>query len=491
MPKIVPRARPAQPSLEQAEAATELLRRRKARHNTIDFAQYVNPKYEAGAPHYKIAHELDLILRGENDRLMVFAPPRHGKTELGTRTLPALYLGHYPDRDVVAGSFDAKLADDFGRDVRNCVSTTAYKRLFPRVLLAEDSQAKGRWHTDSGGGFLSAGIGDQAGGGTGITGRGAHLLTIDDPFKDRGSADSFAKREHVWNWYKSTAYTRLMPGGAVVLIMTRWHEDDLAGRLIQEEANGGDQWRKLILSAVDEITGDPIEVWPERYNEAALHRIMMALGGPSSRDWLSLYGQRPGSQKGTLFKIEKIGVTDTMPIGTMVRAWDLAATKETGSRDPSWTAGVKLCKTSNEHFVVVHVVRFRGDPEDVEAAILNTAETDGHLVKIGLPQDPGQAGKSQVLNLTKRLIGYSVESSPESGDKATRASGIIAQSNVGNMELLSGPWNRNFLDELAGFPNGAHEDQVDALSRASSMLMSKGGVALWERLGSLPGARGM
>lgn len=490
MPRIVPQGQAAQfiPADVQraAEAAQELLRRRAARRSTIDFAQYTNPKYEPGAPHYEIADALDEVLRGENDRLMILAPPRHGKSELGTRKFPALYLGTHPDREVMAASYDSPLAEEFGRDVRNVVGSTAYSRLFPAVGLSADSTAKGRWRTNLDGGFLSAGIGDSAGGGSGMTGKGADLLTIDDPFKDRSSAESPARRKHVWDWYKSTAYTRLSPHGAIVLINTRWHVDDLAGRLLEEAQRGGDQWKVVNLSCADPETGEPISIWPERFSVKTLYRIMMALGGPDALDWLSLYGQRPSSPKGTLFKIAMIAVLPAAPgEGETVRAWDLAATRDTGTNDPSWTAGVKMTKTRQNTYVVENIVRFRGSADEVETAIQRTAQQDGHDVRVGLPQDPGQAGKAQIASLTSLLSGYRVESSPESGDKITRAAPYIAQVNVGNVALVDGPWNRAYLDELAGVPNIKHVDQMDASSRAFGMLVGSSTLAIWEKLGEM------
>lgn len=468
-PKLSPEA---QELIKKAgEAAQELMRRRAARKHTIDFAQYTNHKYQPATPHYEIAEALDEVLRGENDRLIIEAPPRHGKSQLGTRTFPALYLGNYPDREVMVASYDSPLATDFGRDVRNLVASPAYHTLFPNVGLSQDSQAKDRWLTSQEGGFLSAGIGQDTGSGTGMTGKGADLLNIDDPFKDRDSANSQARRDHVWNWYTSTAYTRLSDKGAIVIINTRWHEDDLVGRLRKAMKAGGDKWKIVTLSAADE-EGQPVSVWPERYPVDRLRRIMMAMGGPDSVDWLSLYGQRPSSAKGTIFKIVMIGVLEAVPAGgETVRAWDLAATKETGQNDPSWTVGVKMTKLPNGRYIVEDVRRGRWAPEEVEQIIVNTAQQDGYDVRIGLPQDPGQAGKVQATNLTAKLAGYTVESSPESGDKVGRAGPFAAQVNVGNVALLQGPWNKDYTTELAGIPNIKHMDQMDASSRAFGMLV--------------------
>lgn len=155
-------------------------------------------------------------------------PPRHGKSELASRRFPAWYLGRHPDKQIIAASYNSELASDFGREVRNIVASPEYSKLFA-VSLAQDSKAANRWHTDKGGMYVAAGVG------TAITGRGAHIGLIDDPFKDQEEADSEVIRDKVYNWYTSTFYTRLMPGGGIALIQTRWHDDDLAGRLLNDE----------------------------------------------------------------------------------------------------------------------------------------------------------------------------------------------------------------------------------------------------------------
>lgn len=212
---------------------------------------------------------------------MVFMPPRHGKSELASRRFPAWYLGANPTKQIIASSYNSELAGDFGRDVRNIVGSKEYQALFG-VRLAEDSQAANRWHTDKGGSYVAAGVG------TAITGRGAHILLIDDPIKDREEADSSHTRNRVWDWYTSTAYTRLMPGGAVVLIQTRWHEDDLAGRLLTaQNRTGGDKWDVLELKAIND-EGEAL--WPEWYPVEELDRIRHVVG---PRDWSALYQQSP------------------------------------------------------------------------------------------------------------------------------------------------------------------------------------------------------
>ncbi|MDE2391052.1 MAG: phage terminase large subunit, partial [Rhodospirillales bacterium] len=158
--------------------------------------------------------------------------------------------------------------------------------------------------------------------------------------------------------------------------------------------------------------------------------------------------------------------------GQSVRAWDLAATKAIGTRDPDWTAGVRMTKTAEGRFIVDDVVRLRGSPDEVEATIVATASRDGRGVQIRLPQDPGQAGKAQTLYLTRKLAGYRVHAQPVTGDKATRAAPFASQVNIGNVAVVTGAWNRAFLDELSGFPSAMHDDQVDAASDAFAGLIA-------------------
>ena len=181
----------------------------------------------------------------------------------------------------------------------------------------------------------------------------------------------------------------------------------------------------------------------------------------ATRDWAALYQQRPRPLEGSLFKVGNISVLDAMPAGGItVRAWDLAATAQTGTRDPDWTVGLKMTRLPEGRFIVSDVRRLRGGPDEIEALIVNTAMQDGKAVKISLPQDPGQAGKQQVFYLTRKLWGFAVESSPETGAKETRAAPFASQVNVGNVCLVRGPWNAAYLDELAGFPSGIHDDQL-------------------------------
>lgn len=269
-------------------------KRKRSRERLIDFVKYTNPNYRAASIHYAIAERLDAVARGEITRLMIMTPPRHGKSELVSRRFPAFYLGRNPRRQFISASYGSDLAANFGRDVRNLIAAPEFRVLFPRVTLAADSQSKDKWHTNHGGNYLAAGVGSA------ITGYGADILNIDDPVKDRAEAESETIRNAVWDWYTAVAYTRLMPGGSIVLTMTRWHEDDLCGRLLNAEESGGDKWEKLVFPAIGD---DGAALWEEAYPRPALDQIRAAIG---ERDWVSLYEQRPRPPGGSFFSLDDL-----------------------------------------------------------------------------------------------------------------------------------------------------------------------------------------
>jgi len=246
------------------------VRAAKARRALLAFTEFTNPQYQRARHHELIAAKLEAVERGEIDRLMLFLPPRHGKSELASKRFPAWCLGRNPKRQIIAASYNSDLANDFGRSVRNIVAEPEFGQVFRGVSLAADSQAANRMNTNHGGAYVSAGVG------TAVTGRGAHIAIIDDPFKDRAEADSETRRESVWDWYRSTLYTRLMPGGAVAIINTRWHEDDLCGRLLESEGRieDGGQWDVLEMPAINSA-GEAL--WPEWYPMPALERISRRL----------------------------------------------------------------------------------------------------------------------------------------------------------------------------------------------------------------------
>lgn len=401
---------------------------------------------------------------------MVCMPPGSAKSTYVSVLFPAWLLAQEPNFSIIGASHTADLADSFSRRVMGIVRDQS-----ATLGYGLASEAVTGWATTNGGFYKAAGVGGP------ITGRRASCAIIDDPVKSREDADSERFRDRAWNWFSADLRTRLKPGGKIVVVMTRWHEDDLGGRLIQQQ---GDLWRVLKLPAIagesDPIGRQPGEwLWSDDaygYGNELKKVYAEYQSNGAMRDWSALYQQEPRPGEGALFKTHLIGAIDAEPTGkNIVRAWDLAATEKVGTRDPDYTVGVKMMRTNEGRFVILDVVRLRGGPDDVEQAIVNTAALDGHGVRIGIAQDPGQAGKQQILYLTRKLAGYRVESSPETGDKSTRAAPIASQVNVGNVSMVKARWNAPFIDELSGFPSGSKDDQVDALSRAFSMVgLSRG-----------------
>jgi len=422
------------------------------------------PLDQTPARHHRLLIDgLKRIERGEIDRLMVFMPPGSAKSTYASILFPAWWFCRHPRSAVIAASHTAELAQRFGRRVRNTIAENAAALGFG---LAANSAAAGRWETNAGGEYYAAGVGGS------IAGRRADLAIVDDPVKSRQAAESQTHRDRAWDWFRADLLTRLKPGGRVVLVMTRWHEDDLAGRLLLIEA---ERWRVLSLPAIagadDPLgrgLGEPL--WPEWESMAELSDKRRTMG---ERDWWALYQQDPRPPEGALFRVRRIPILDAEPAGSRAaRGWDLAATATVGTANPDWTVGLKLGRLVDDTFIVLDVVRLRGGPDEVEETIVNTAGADGREVSIGLPQDPGQAGKGQVQYLVRKLAGFRVEASPETGDKATRAAPVASQVNVGNVRMVRAPWNRALLDEMAAFPSGRNDDQVDALARAFGLLVA-------------------
>ena len=448
----------------------DLLERRQKRTikaSFLDYAEHaLEPLDQAPAAHHRLLiSKLQAVADGKIKRLMVNMPPGSAKSTYGSVLFPAWLLGHRPDVQIIGSANTAMLAESFSRRVMQTVRDTGDVL---GVQLGRESVEL--WDTTGRGQYRSVGIGGA------LTGFRGDIAILDDPVRSRQEADSLVVRETQWDWFNSVLRTRLKPGGAIVIIMTRWHEDDIGGRLLQAQPG---MWDVVSIPAIAE-DGDALGRAPgewlwgdDAYDYAGELRKVYAeyTASGAMRDWDALFQQHPRPAEGSLFKTAMISVIPAAPVGgQIVRAWDLAATKAIGTRDPDWTVGVKLQRTQAGAYVVQDVVRLRGGPDEVEAAIVNTAHQDGPSVRISLPQDPGQAGKSQALYLTRKLAGFRVEATPETGDKTTRAAPVASQCNVGNMSIVQAAWNRSFLDELAGFPSATHDDQVDALSRAFSVV---------------------
>lgn len=434
----------------------ELLRRTEAKSRLIAFTEYTFPGYVPAPHHQLIADKLEAVERGEIDRLMVNMPPRHGKSELASRRFPAWFLGRNPGRSIIAASYNSDLAGDFGRQVRNIVADPSYRALFD-VELADDSRAANRWNTKDGGAYVAAGVG------TAITGRGADVLLIDDPLKDREEADSELQRGKVWDWYTSTAYTRLAPGGRVIVIQTRWHEDDLSGRLLEQSTRGGDKWEVLELPAISDA-GEAL--WPEFYPLPVLDRLRSVL---PVRDWTALYQQRPAPEEGDFFKREWFKFYDKRPSHLRIYgASDYAVTAKGGDYTVHGVVGID----SDDNLYVLDIWRAQAESNVWVEQFIDLVASHKPLTWV---EEQGQIIKSLGPFIDKRMRERKVycrrEQMASVSDKPTRARAFQARAAMGKVFLPhSAPWVSDLIGELLTFPTGKHDDQVDVMSLIGRML---------------------
>jgi predicted phage terminase large subunit-like protein len=431
--------------------------RRAATNDLISFTEYTFPSYAPAAPHRQIAEQLQRVERGEVDRLMLCVPPRHGKSELASRRFPAWYLGRHPDKQFISASASVTLAEDFGRDVRNLIASPEYAEVF-ETRLSEDSQAKGRWMTDSGGSYFATGVGGA------LMGRGAHIALIDDPFGSMADARSEPQRKALHDWYTGTLYNRLEKNGAIVVIAHRMHQDDLSGRLLAQQAAGGDKWEVVELKAV---LPDGRALWPEKFDAAALARVK---ANTTAKDWSALYQQEPTPDSGSYFRDEWLFpyVGDPPPFMNVYGASDFAVTSEGGD----WTVHVVIGIDPNGHMYLLDLWR-----QQTSSKIWIEAYCD--LVVKHKPMwwafEIGQivAGLEPFIKQRsiERQAYASTEKFPTKGDKAIRS-----QSIRGRMELqglyvpAAAKWLPDLRAELTAFPESKHDDQVDALGLVGQLM---------------------
>lgn len=439
-----------------------------ARANLLCYAIGQWPGYQVAPHHALLAQRLEAVERGEIKRLVVTMPPRHGKSALTSEFFPAWYLGRNPERQVICASYSQELASDFGRKVRNWTTTPIHRAAFPGSGLTEDSQAAHRFHTERGGVYIAVGRGGSA------TGRGAHLFVIDDPVKDREEAESEAIREHTKSWYRTVALTRLMPNGAVVIVMTRWHDDDLAGYVLREHGHEG--WDVLNLEADAPAQGDPLgrvegaALWPEMYPVDVLASLRISLG---SYDYGALYRGRPVPREGGIFKASwfEQGRYDTAPhrdlVRRIVQSWDTAQ-KAADTNCPS------VCTTwaeTDTGYFLLHVHRERME----WPALRRTAESlAARFNPTSLLIEDKSSGQSLVQDLHNgtRLPVIGVE--PD-GDKVLRAMAVSPLCEAGRVHLPRvATWLPDYEHEMFRFPGSATNDQVDSTSQALKWMSPKG-----------------
>jgi predicted phage terminase large subunit-like protein len=399
-------------------------------------------------------------------------------TEIAVKMFIAWCLANNAAAKFIHLSYSDDLALDNSSAIRDLVKSAEYQKFFPMALRA-DSDSKKKWFTEARGGLYATAAGGAitgfgAGGmgrrrvGTGSPADGfAGAIIIDDPLKP-DDAFSDTMRDRINRRFTNTIASRTnSPETPIIVIMQRLHENDMTGFLLN--GGSGEEWEHLCLSAITE-TGEAL--WPEKHSIEMLRQMEMA----DPYTFAGQYMQRPSPLAGGIFKPDNIQIVGAIPAGPIdwVRGWDFASTT-TGD----WSAGPKLGLLPDGRLIIGDMVRIRVGPDERDAALVNTAARDGDTCRISIPQDPGQAGVTQIKYLVRKLAGYTVKTSPETGSKITRAEPFASQINVGNVMMLKADWNDALISEMRMFPNGTWDDQVDGLSRAFMELIGSSQVEIF------------
>lgn len=521
------------PNTQTLHAKAEVASRILASRSLIHFTTRINPVYTAGWVHNDIARRLERfsrdVAKGLSPRLMILMPPRHGKSELASRMFPAWHLGNNPNHEMIACSYNVSLAMSFSRKVKEVLHDPSYQNVFP-TRLHPDFQSNEEWAiAGHRGGYVAAGVGG------GITGKGAHVLLIDDPIKNAEEADSADTREKLWDWYGSTAYTRLAPGGGVLVIQTWWHDDDLAGKLQQAMANDpeADQFEVVKYPAIAEadewldhatdtihyiphdlppvtphaydpaldamrrtvyeaeaaaraaLTGVDVApmtflrakgcaLHPERYDEVKLYRIRKTI---PARFWSALYQQNPVPDDGMYFTKEQFRRRPLPPkakCSTFI-AFDFAISEK---KQNDYTVGVVGLQDTDDVIHVAEVIRFKsGDGMYIVESILNLCQK-WYSPNLILGFEDGQIYRAIDSLLKKRMRERQFYPSTQLlkpiTDKMARARPLQGRMQQGMVSFNdSAAWFDTIHTEMLRFPAGVHDDQVDALAWMVTMAVGK------------------
>ena len=502
-------------NVAQLNAQREMASRVLARRRLLPFVQRMNTLYDAGWVHEDICRRLekfsDDVAAGLSPRLMILMPPRHGKSELASKNFPAWHLGRHPDHEFIACSYNLSLAMGFSRKVKQLIEDEAYKGVFT-TKLDSNNQSTEEWGiAGERGGYVAAGIGGP------ITGKGAHVLAIDDPVKNAEEADSADGREKVWEWYLSTAYTRLAPGGGVLIIQTWWHDDDLAGRVQQMMRQRGpdgeidediDQFEVVKYPAIAEsdeyldaqthaivraeLNNEyPLEKYlplrlkgealhPSRYDLKKLAKIR-ALNrkddGTDGRWWSALYQQNPVPDDGGYFTKAQFRRAQTPSVArcNVFIAWDFAISEK---KQNDYTVGSVGLQDSDDMLHIAEIMRFKSaDSLFIVESILNLCSRWASP-SLSLGFEDGQIYRAIEALLKKRMrerkMYPPITVLKPITDKLARARTLQGRMQQGMVTFSSGgEWYEEARNELLRFPAGVHDDQVDSLAWMAQMVVGR------------------
>jgi predicted phage terminase large subunit-like protein len=427
----------------------------------IKFVEKVWPTFISGRHHKIMAAAFERVAKGELKRLIINMPPRHTKSEFASYLLPAWFLGRFPHKKVIQTSHTAELAVGFGRKVRNLVDSDVYTNIFPNLSLQVDSKAAGRWNTSKGGDYFAIGVGGA------VTGKGADLLIIDDPHSEQEAALAATNPEvydKVYEWYTSGPRQRLQPGGAIVVVMTRWAQRDLTGQVIKSSAQrGGEEWEVIEFPAIMP-SGKPL--WPEFWSLEELSALKEEL--PNSK-WQAQYQQNPVGNESAIVKRDwwKIWEEDKPPeCDYILQTWDTAFEKHQRadySAGTTWGIFYNHKDGGRPNIILLDTYKKRVEWVDLKRDVLdqyNEWEPDGMLI------EKKATGAPLIYEL--RAMGIPVqEYTPSKGqDKIARLNSVSDIIASGKVWVPQTRWAEELVDEIAAFPSGEHDDLVDATTLA-------------------------
>jgi hypothetical protein len=445
---------------QQKEVTKELVKRELARRNLLPFVQYRFPAYRKNWHHYILAKALERVENGTLKRLIVNMPPRHGKSELVSVNFPAWCMGRNKDRSIIAASYGADLATDFGRKVRNIMEDSDYKNLF-NTTLAEDAKAKGSWATNGRAEYNAVGVGGA------ITGKGGAIAIIDDPVKNREEADSEVVSEKIWDWYKSTLRTRLTPDGAIVIVMTRWRDNDLVGRILEEQKlMGGEEWEVVTLSAIaeqdEEFRKEGEALWADHYT---LENLLATKQDIGNYEFASQYQQNPVNRETQVFKPELFNYISLEDVKAKITNCYITIDSALSKRKNSDSTGIVINWVDSENVWHIKAYAVKVNPTELIELIFQ-------LDNVYKPQAIGleETTMTQAIDpfltveMARRNRYPNMVPLKHGGvNKETRIRGLLPRYDRGHIYHITGLCT-DLENQLTRFPSSKHDDVMDALA---------------------------
>jgi predicted phage terminase large subunit-like protein len=462
--------------LDDLEVREKRARLSAANHNMLGFAQAVYPGFKIGPHHKKLAKIFTDVIEGRKKRVIINIAPRMGKSEFSSYLFPAYFLGKYPQKKIIMGTHTAGLSEDFGRRIRNLIDSDEYKEVFPTTLVADDQKAAGKWSTSAGGQYYAAGVGGA------LAGRGADLFVIDDPHSEQDvKTNSRLAFDTAWSWFQTGPLQRLMPGGAIIIIMTRWSLLDLTGRLIDYQIKNPEAipWEIVELPAIlNEDTEDEKSLWPEQWSLESLKSTKASL---DPRYWNAQYMQQPTSESSAIVSRKQWRIwenDDPPPCDFIIQSWDTAfETKNNSDYSACTTWGVFYNEEEGNAPQVILLDAFKDrmtfpELKDVALKHYREWEPDSFVV------EKKAAGAPLIQEL--RQMGIAVqEFTPSRGnDKMVRLNAVADLFSSGKIWAPDTRWAREVIEEMAAFPVGEHDDYVDTTTQALLRYRQGGFISL-------------